>query len=140
MKTLSVRQPWANLICLGIKDIENRSRRTNYRGEILIHAPAKFDKLGIYGLATEAQAIYLSRWYELNKKKGYDVDRLYSMKGRKIHSAIIGNIEIIDCINDSKSIWAEPGQWYWILSNPVLFDKPILDVKGKLGLWNYDYE
>lgn len=38
MKCLSIRQPWAGLIALGIKKIENRSRRTNYRGAFGIHA------------------------------------------------------------------------------------------------------
>jgi hypothetical protein len=27
--------------------------------------------------------------------------------------------------------------WYWVLSNPVKFDEPILNVKGKLSLWDY---
>ena len=57
-----------------------------------------------------------------------------------IHSAIIGSIEIVNCINNSISIWAEPGQWHWILANPELFDKPILNVPGRLGLWNYEGE
>jgi hypothetical protein len=38
MRTLSIRQPWAGLIVAGIKDIENRSWSTSYRGPILIHA------------------------------------------------------------------------------------------------------
>ena len=38
MKTISIKQPWASLIAHGIKDIENRSCRTNYRGRVLIHA------------------------------------------------------------------------------------------------------
>lgn len=38
MKAISIRQPWAWLIAHGFKDIENRSRRTSYRGPILIHA------------------------------------------------------------------------------------------------------
>ena len=45
MKTLSVRQPWANLIVRGIKDIENRSWKTNFRGRILIHAPNKSEPI-----------------------------------------------------------------------------------------------
>jgi hypothetical protein len=57
MKALSVRQPYAALICAGVKTVENRSRPTNYRGKLLIHAsgnpmaipnfdylPEKFDK------------------------------------------------------------------------------------------------
>jgi len=38
MKTLSVQQPWATLLCAGIKDVENRSWDTTFRGTVLIHA------------------------------------------------------------------------------------------------------
>jgi hypothetical protein len=41
MKTLSVRQPYASLICGGIKKIENRSWDTPYRGKLLIHASGR---------------------------------------------------------------------------------------------------
>lgn len=36
MKAISVKQPWASLIALGIKTIECRSWKTNYRGDLLI--------------------------------------------------------------------------------------------------------
>ena len=39
---LSVRQPWAWLLCEGLKDVENRNWRTNYRGELFIHAGKSF--------------------------------------------------------------------------------------------------
>lgn len=35
-KALSVRQPWANLIANGEKDIETRKWATSYRGELAI--------------------------------------------------------------------------------------------------------
>lgn len=38
MKAISIRQPWASLIVLGIKDIENRSWPTSQRGIVLVHA------------------------------------------------------------------------------------------------------
>lgn len=41
MKALSVREPWAGLICSGRKTIETRTRRTHYRGDVLICASAK---------------------------------------------------------------------------------------------------
>ena len=43
VKVLTVKQPWASLIVHGIKDIENRSWRTNFRGRVLIHSSAKGD-------------------------------------------------------------------------------------------------
>jgi hypothetical protein len=36
MKALSIRPPWAGLIASGQKTIELRSRRTYYRGELLV--------------------------------------------------------------------------------------------------------
>ena len=41
MKVLTVWQPWAQLLAAGYKHNETRSWRTNYRGEILIHASKK---------------------------------------------------------------------------------------------------
>lgn len=56
MKVLSVKQPWAALLVNGIKDIENRTRRTTFRGRILIHA-SKAQKSGfIADFLTEEQA------------------------------------------------------------------------------------
>lgn len=38
MKVLSIKEPFASLISLSIKKIETRSWKTNYKGEIYIHA------------------------------------------------------------------------------------------------------
>ena len=141
MKTLSVRQPWAHLICSGLKDVENRSWRTNYRGKVLIHSPAKFDgrALDIFDdKQTEAIVDYFNR----TKDKFWDGFEDYLL------STIIGSVEIVNCVRTYntgynfiypyKSIWAEEDSWHWILKNPVLFDKPILNVKGRLSFWNYE--
>jgi hypothetical protein len=41
MKAISLKQPWAHLICLGEKTIETRTWPTRYRGDILIVASMK---------------------------------------------------------------------------------------------------
>lgn len=38
MKALTIRQPWASLVALGVKTIETRSWSTSYRGPLAIHA------------------------------------------------------------------------------------------------------
>lgn len=38
MKSLSIKQPWALLVCVGARVIENRTWKTTHRGEIAIHA------------------------------------------------------------------------------------------------------
>ena len=38
MIALSIRQPWAWLIVNGFKNVENRTWKTPFRGEFLVHA------------------------------------------------------------------------------------------------------
>ena len=44
MKVLTIKQPFATLISEGLKEYEFRTWKTNYRGEILIHAGKGIDK------------------------------------------------------------------------------------------------
>lgn len=133
-KALSIRQPWAYLICAGIKDVENQTWRTNYRGKILVHAPGEWDNRSrcMNRLFTQRQ------WDTLTIGVRYEMTIQYFVKFPT--SAIIGSVEIVDCIDNSQSIWAEDHCYHWVLKNPVLFDKPILNVKGKLSFWNYQPE
>lgn len=43
MKILSIQLPWAALIVLGYKDVENRVWATNFRGRFAVHAGKKVD-------------------------------------------------------------------------------------------------
>lgn len=143
MKALSIKQPWASLIAHGIKDIENRTWKTHFRGRIYIHASAKYFK-------TKAG------WELLNEeqfKTLKDDDLLKYLDQSYPISAIIGEVEIIDCVINHPSIWAEKTEgvlvgnqfihnekpiYNWVLSNPVLYEKPIENVKGKLSLWEFE--
>lgn len=51
MKALSVRQPHAGLIVVGIKRYETRSWHTRYRGDVLLCASAAPSNLGPAGVA-----------------------------------------------------------------------------------------
>ena len=44
MKSLSLRQPWAELILQGRKTIETRTWNTNFRGRFIIHAAQSINK------------------------------------------------------------------------------------------------
>jgi hypothetical protein len=44
MKALSLTQPWASAIALGIKKWETRSWPTHHRGEVCIHASKGFPR------------------------------------------------------------------------------------------------
>ena len=130
MKVLTVKQPWGILICAGIKDIENRTWKLpeKYRGErVLIHA-SEDRKLNLMHLSSDQYIDFLNK-IDISTLKPCD---------QWPRSAIIGSVEIVDCVINHPSVWAEKGVYNWVLANPILFEKPILNVKGKLGFWNYD--
>jgi hypothetical protein len=140
MKTISLRQPWAYLICSGIKDIENRTWKLpeKYKGErVLIHASS--DKKFNYDV------LNIKQYNAFLDKQTFKSDD-FPFADKLTRSAIIGSVEIVDCVINHPSIWAEytrgwPSDpkviYHWVLANPILFDKPILNVKGKLGFWDY---
>lgn len=41
LKSITVHQPWANLLVMGVKRIESRTWNTNYRGHLWVHASKK---------------------------------------------------------------------------------------------------
>jgi len=45
---------------------------------------------------------------------------------------------LIDVVKNSKEVFAIPGNFHWVMKNPVLYEKPILNVMGKLKLWEYE--
>lgn len=56
----------------------------------------------------------------------------YLLKARRI----IGKVNLIDIIKNSKSPFAEKNCYHWVLEDPVLFSKPYVNVNGKLRLWD----
>lgn len=133
MKVLTVKQPWAYLICSGIKPIENRTWKLpeKYKGErVLIHASS--DKKFNYDV------LNIKQYNAFLDKQTFKSDD-FPFADKLTRSAIIGSVEIVDCVLNHPSIWAEKGVYNWVLANPILFEKPILNVKGKLGFWDYDF-
>lgn len=127
MKVITIKQPWASLIVHGIKDIENRTWKTNFRGRILVHAGVQRDN--------SAKLMLEDEEYELLGGVTNYCDAMLGVK-----SSIIGSVEIVDCVRNHRSEWAEKEAWNWVLANPILFEEPITEVKGCLGLWNYEMD
>ena len=55
MKALTLWQPWASLVALGLKTIETRGWRTNYRGPLLIHAAKRSPDAWVQGVTAMRQ-------------------------------------------------------------------------------------
>lgn len=127
MKAITIKQPWASLIVHGIKDIENRTWPCpkKYIGQrVLIHASKEKDK--------REKPLLTDEQYKLaGGVSGYGTH----IFGNR--SAIIGSVKIVDCVVNHSSIWAEKGVYNWVLANPIIYEKPIENVKGKLSFWDY---
>jgi hypothetical protein len=168
MKTLSVKQPHATLICAGVKRVENRTWTTDYRGRLLIHAsgdslaypsfdylPKKWQEVISRYIDTDDDGEATAEMFNYEKL----VERAYVFYGRDWSAqepaldwikgaikkygwfmpgqAIIGEAILTDIIQNSDDGFAIPGQYNWIMSEPVLYDKPILKVMGRLRLWDF---
>lgn len=144
MKVITVKQPWAYLLCAGIKDIENRTWKLpeKYKNKwVLIHASAD-RKLNL---------MYLTSYQYIDFLEKIDI-KTFKPVDQWSYSAIIGAVKYSDCIIKHPSIWAERVDdldvlmrgfkqiYNWVVSEAVLFDKPILNVKGKLSFWDYPAE
>lgn len=148
-RVLSVKNPWAYLICSGIKDIENRYWKTNFRGTVFINVPSK--------PAAEPYQLFADEQADIVDERMFEILKSYNEVSR-----VIGSVEIVDCVENHSSIWAEKnnynmGNLYddlkllgredhqrpiynFVLRNPILYDEPILNVGGKLMLWKPDFE
>ena len=128
MKTLTIKQPFATLIVEGLKEYEFRTWKTNYRGEILIHAGKGVDKKAM---------------------KRYEYLGLEYPKG-----CIIGKATITDCIkidDDARKILKEKNS---VIYSNIIDNKDWngygfklenveklehIEVCGKLSFWEFDY-
>jgi hypothetical protein len=99
----------------GIKDIENRSRQTHYRGKVLIHASLNEDLL------------FTDSMSELSARASIELPDSYDTGG------IVGVAEIVGCERRHGSDWKDPSSWGWILANAQPL--PFRPCKGALGFF-----
>jgi ASCH domain len=118
LRALSGRQPWAWLIVNGVKDIVNRSFRTDDHGPLLIHAALSLD-----GYAENI------KW--VKRKYGISVPLEVDTGG------IIGVVHVIDCVERHTSKWFEKGNFGWVLTNPRRLN--FRSCKGALRLFRPKY-
>lgn len=129
MKVLSIKEPYASLIKEQIKLIETRSFKTNYRGQLYIHA---------------------SKSKVLNDEKTKQVLKLLKNKDFN-YGYIIAKCQLIDCVymdeefikkikkNPNEYLCGEykVGRYAWILKDIEPIDE-IIKAKGRLNIWNYE--
>lgn len=130
MKVLSLTEPYATLIKEKKKQIETRSFKTNYRGELYIHA----------------SSTAIKKETKNNKQLMQLVDNPSFP-----HGYIICKCNLVDCIEMTKEYVEDmkknhpqeylcgdyqEGRFAWILEDIIPLETS-LKAKGQLGIWNY---
>ena len=123
-KALTLWQPYAQAVAAGMKKYETRSWRTNYRGDLLIHASVR----------------PISKEYCVLAKR-------YGLRDCPM-GVIVGKVKLVDCIlmtpefiaaQCNKEIdWGDwqVGRYAWEFAELEVFKEPI-PAKGRQGLWTW---
>lgn len=129
MKALTIRQPWAQLIASGAKDIENRTWSTNYRGLIVIHASASLNRSDVID-ACDHMGCFIPKF---SRRIFAEEAKTYPL------GAALAVAELTDVVTASDSPWFF-GPYGFVLQNVKRFATPV-PTKGALGLWGIpDFE
>lgn len=115
LKALTLRQPWAWSVFDTTKDIENRNWPAYVRGTIAIHA-ADDQPEGVF----DNSKAYIRK---VLHSRGHFGVRIPS-EDKLPKGAIIGLVDIVDCVADSRSPWWE-GPLGFKLTNARRLPKPI---------------
>ena len=115
VKVLSVRQPWAWCIINANKNIENRTWKTNYKGELYIHASNQFD-YGSYAEIISTGSVELPSHIDEFRLGG-----------------IIGKVHLVGCFQNQNSFWSETGKYHWRLEKPEALT--FFPCKGQLRIF-----
>lgn len=131
MKTLTVRQPYAQMIVWGVKHYETRSWSTKYRGGLMIHA----------GKAWQKAERELCQHPDIQAV----LDAHETAANDLVRGAIIGFCNVVDVIpvEDLGEIdrlerqlgFYQPGNYAWLLDGAKTIDP--VPAKGSQGFWEW---
>ncbi|MCW3678662.1 ASCH domain-containing protein [Burkholderia cenocepacia] len=123
MKALSVRQPWAWLLVVGHKNIENRTWSTSYRGPLLIHASKGM---------TIAEYVDVRRYLRSIGREDIDLPHPKELE----RGGIIGAVDLVACFESHGRLspWHMEGCYGFAVSNARQL--PFVPYTGRLGIFD----
>jgi hypothetical protein len=132
MKALSIQQPWAWLIVNGIKDVENRNWKTNYKGFVLIHAGKQVD--GRF-FANDGKTLSLPY---AEHECGTSIAAIMPQDFHEYErGGIVGYAHLTHTVTASSSWWFQ-GPYGFVLTHRHPVD--LLPLRGQLGLFDVPAE
>ncbi|MEK3726805.1 MULTISPECIES: ASCH domain-containing protein [unclassified Lysinibacillus] len=140
MKAVTIKQPWATLIALGVKKFETRSWQTKHRGQIAIHAGKSIDKdaCNEYWIKSTLVEHGIKSFEELPTGVVIAVADLidcYKVKATVGFVSVLSKGKALDGLEVAFGDYTE-GRYAWELANLQVLSEPIA-AKGKLSLWEW---
>lgn len=136
MQALSLMQPWASLVVMGIKTIETRRWQTGHRGPLLIHASQR--KAGAIITAEPPIARHIPHFNKL--PFGCIIGQATLTNIVLLQHVHLSPIDIATQSLELNAFGDETGNRYaWLLEDAVSFDQPV-PARGHLHLWDYPIE
>lgn len=143
MKAITIKQPWATLIALGLKSFETRSWVTKHRGPIAIHAGKSIDREAYEEFANVLKAVGINSINELPTGSVIAIADLVACHRVKNieHDEMnmpIANFECGSLIAGDEFEYGfyEEGRCAWQLRNVQAIDP--IRAKGKLSIWEWE--
>ncbi|MGG6310670.1 ASCH domain-containing protein [Paenibacillus macerans] len=144
MRCITIRQPWATLIAVGAKRLETRGWKTNYRGELAVHAGKQVDR---EACETEpVRSILAAHGYagpdSLPMGSVVAVCRLndcFSVLRNDGERALLdGGDRTVEASGEEYRFGDfTPGRYAWELTELQRLPRPVTAV-GKQGLWTWE--
>ncbi len=131
IRAISLWQPWASLVALGVKRFETRSWATPHRGELAIHA-AKCEPWPLSDAVEPLARAGYARWADLPRGAVLCIVRLVDVLPVEL---VVGEIVPYSAANQELAFGDyTAGRYAWRLEMVEVFDPPI-PVRGAQGLW-----
>lgn len=150
MKALSLWQPWASLVALGLKKVETRIWSTPYRGLIAIHSTAGIPVawLGASRFEPEFITQLPVEWRNIVNEASSVRVGMTQLCGVLPRGVVLctanlvdvrETLQVVDGLSDQERAFGnyDEGRYAWFFDKIKRFPHPIL-AKGNRRIWNWE--
>jgi hypothetical protein len=146
---LTLHQPWASLMAWGVKSVETRPWKVEYRGPMVIHAAKAFQPYAqqVCMMNLDIRRVLLAKMHEAGicRDNRITLGRLHELLPL---GKIVATTRLVDVVTtnkiDADRIFAEfaygnfaKNRWMWMCQDTKALARPIV-YTGMQGLWYLD--
>ena len=144
MKAITLWQPWASAVALGLKTVETRSWRTSYRGPLAIHAGRMPVAEVMRARPSDGAAASRHRWNWDYFREAFRLAAEVELEDLP-RGVVVAMGLLVDCVPAHSAAvsrlqlpWGNfaPRRWAFLLEDVRPLPEPI-PARGLVGLWDW---